>query len=104
MEIEKQFVYRVLDGDTLASICLKFNTSIENIVRNNKDIPLFAGELIEIKVNDYIQHFVKPAQTLKDIAEMYNITTEEIKEKNNLQSEKLYIGQVLKIYEKKHCD
>ena len=104
MEIEKQFVYRVLDGDTLASLCLKFNTSIENIVRNNKDIPLFAGELVEIKVNDYIQHFVRPAETLKNIAEFYNITTEEIVQTNSLQTEKLYIGQILKIYEKKHCD
>ena len=101
MEIEKQFVYRVQDNDTLASICLKFNTSIENIIRNNKEIPLFAGELIEIKVNDYINHIVKPTESLPKIAQKYSITTDDIINRNNLLTDKVYIGQILKIYKNK---
>ena len=38
MEIENQFVYRVQENDTLISLCLKFNTSIENIKRNKKEL------------------------------------------------------------------
>ena len=101
MELENNFIYRVEDEDTLASICLRFNTTAENIIRNNKDIPLFVGELIEIKVNEYVSHFVKPAQAIEDIATQYNVTINDIKEKNNLQTDKLYIGQMLKIYTKK---
>jgi len=101
MEIEKQFIYRVQDNDTLASICLKFNTSLENITRNNKDIPLFAGEFIEIKINDYVQHVVKPTETLVKIAQNYNTTENEIINKNCLETDKVYIGQKLKIYKNK---
>ena len=57
MEICKKFYYRVLDGDNLREICQKFNTSKENILRNNKEIPLYAGEWVEITVNDFIEHF-----------------------------------------------
>lgn len=100
-EIVKQFVYRVEKNDTIASLCLKFNTSVDNIFRNNKNIELYEGELIEIKVNNYITHIVKPMQTLAYISEKYNVSYEELKVTNNLESDKLYIGQTIKIYNKK---
>ena len=101
MELEKKFVYRVEDNDTWEIIYTKFNTSKQNILRNNNDIPLYVGELIEITVNDYITHIVKPMETLKNIAEKYKITVEELKKENDINTDKLFIGQILKIQTKK---
>lgn len=97
MEMSKNFYYRVLDGDNLREICQKFNTSKQNILRNNTEIPLYAGEWVRIEVNDYIEHFVKPTETLAVIAQYYCTTKEKLIADNNLQTEKLFIGQKLKI-------
>lgn len=91
------FKYRVLPGDTENSICVKFNTSKQNILRNNPQIPLYAGEWIEIEVNNFLSHIVKPMQTLDEISKLYGISVENIKEFNKLQTDKLYIGQLIKI-------
>lgn len=44
--------------------------------------------------NTYI---VQPLDTLKKISEMYNIDVNELIEKNALKSDKLFIGQILKV-------
>ncbi len=93
--VNKEFFYRVKIGDTISEIKRQFNS--DNIVRNNKDIPLFAGEWLLVKVNDYKTHIVKPAETLNQIADQNNITVEKLIEDNNLSNEKIFIGQRLKI-------
>ena len=60
--------------------------------------PMYEGELVEISINDYISHFVKPAETIEDISKNYNIEIEKIKQDNCLKENKLYIGQRIKIY------
>lgn len=100
MEIKqcKEFYYRVNLGDTIPTLCQKFNTSKENILRNNNQIDLYAGEWIYIKQNDYILHIVKPMETLNDVAKKHNVEMQKISKDNNLISTKLFIGQELKIY------
>ncbi len=93
-----QFFYRVQDGDNLLDLCQRFNTCKENIIRNNPSIEIYAGEWVVIKENKFKIHYVKPMETLLSIADMFNISKEKIIEDNNLTSEKLFIGQVLKIY------
>ena len=99
MEIEqlKHFIYRVLPEDSISSICAKFNTGKDNILRNNSAIDLYAGEFVEITTNDYITHIVKPTENISEIAKLYNLKEEDIITQNNLDSNKLYIGQILKI-------
>ena len=94
----KQFYYRVQEGDNFSNICNKFNTSKENIIRNNASLDLYIGEWIIIKTNAYKTHYVKPTEKLTDIAVKYDIDIEKLKQDNNLQNEKLYIGQMIKIY------
>jgi len=94
----KQFYYRVQNGDDFLNICSRFNTSKENIIRNNNDLDLYVGELIIIKTNEFKTHIVKPTEKLIDIATKYDIDIEKLKLDNNLQTEKLFIGQMLKIY------
>ena len=100
MEIKqcKQFYYRVQSGDNFANICSRFNTSKENIIRNNNDLDLYVGEWIVIKTNEFKIHYVKPMETLEDIAKKYETIKEKISQDNNLKSERLFIGQLLKIY------
>lgn len=100
MEIElcKKFIYRVGQNDNINLICNKFNTSVENILRNNCNIPLYEGELVEITLNDYVSYHVKPTESLKNIALKFNTTIDKLKKDNQLEDEKLYIGQLIKIY------
>lgn len=43
------------------------------------------------------RHTVKKGETLYDIARLYGVTTEQLKKKNNLRSNKIVVGQVLLI-------
>lgn len=92
------FYYRVKEGETLKSLLNMFNSSKENILRNNKNIELYPGEVIKIKINDYRTHIVKPTENLESIASIYKIEKDKLKRTNDLKTERLYIGQMLKIY------
>ncbi len=94
-----EFFYRIREDDE--KVFEKFNTSNENVLRNNQALKFYAGEVVKIKLNDYIVHRVKPVQTLSDIAKIYGVETDDIKCENNLTTEKLFIGQEIKIYKKK---
>lgn len=96
--LSKEFYYRVNEGDSLQDICLKFNTSVDNILRNNLEIPLYAGEWIKITQNEYVVHIVKPTETIDKIANEYNVNVKDLLVFNNLENEKLFIGQQLKIF------
>ena len=97
VKLKEKFKYRVEAGESEQDIFLKFNTCRENVFRNNPNIPLFAGEWIEIQVNDFLTHIVKPLETIDDVCRIYHITKEELKTLNALESERLFIGQRLKI-------
>lgn len=99
IELCDEFFYRITA--TNMDIYKEFNTSNENILRNNQNIKFYSGETIKIKVNNFKTHFVKPAETLQKIADFYKVDILKLKEYNNLENDKLYIGQRLKIYDKK---
>lgn len=96
IELCDDFFYRV-DNVNL-NIENEFNSCQENVLRNNINLKLYCGEWIKIKVNNFITHHVKPAQTLNSIAQIYGTDSKKIKDNNNLKNEKLFIGQRLKIY------
>ena len=100
MEIKqcKQFYYRVQSGDDLFNISERFNTCKENILRNNNDLDFYEGEWIIIKTNEFKIHYVKPTERLVDIAQEYDIDVQKLKQDNNLKTDKLFIGQRLKIF------
>ncbi len=102
MKMAKEFYYRVKPKDTMRDLEIRFNTNKDNIIRNNPKLSLYPGECVKIKVNDYIMHYVKPMQTLSEIASHYDVDIQSIRENNNLSIDRLYIGQTLKIYKKIH--
>ena len=88
---------QVHKGDTMQSIAQTYNTNICNILRNNQSIDLYEGEVIKIIRNHKKTHIVKPMETLNSIANRYNTTSDKLVKINNLQSTRLFIGQMLQI-------
>lgn len=93
-------VYIVKSGDSLYSIARKYNTTIDEIKRiNNLSSNILSiGQRIMIptldtKDNNY--YIVKAGDTLYSISNKYNMSVQELKSINNLNSDNLYIGQKL---------
>ncbi len=94
--------YIVQSGDTLYSIARKYNTSVDSLKSLNNltsDI-LGVGQVIRIPSDaaaNYITYTVVKGDSLYAIARKYNTTVDAIKTLNNLTSNILQIGQILKI-------
>ena len=94
--------YIVQKGDSLWSIASKFNMTVSELknLNNLKNNLLSIGQVLKIKDssnNGKTTYTVQKGDSLWVIANKYGITTEELKSYNNLTSNLLSIGQVLKI-------
>lgn len=105
-EPRSQDTYIVQKGDTLWNISKKLDTSVDEIKRLNNLTSnlLFVGQ--ELKVPNYytvedsnVNYIVKKGDNLYNIAKQYNTTVPELKSYNNITSDNLSIGQVIKIPE-----
>lgn len=94
------FFYRIQSNITENVICSTLNTNKQNILRNNDNLNLYAGEWVKVTTNNYCVHVVKPVETLTSIAQKYDITVEKLLADNALKTDKLFIGQQLKILNK----
>ena len=101
---ESSFLYVVKKGDTLYSIASKYNVSVLEIVNiNNLNSNILSiGQQLRIPVNsnegfNFFTYTVKSGDNLYSIAKRYDTTIDEIKKLNNLNSNLLNVGQVLKI-------
>ncbi len=96
--MSRQFYYKILPNETLKELCQKFNSSTDNILRNNSNLNLYAGEWVKVDVNNFLTYVVKPMETLTDVAKKFDVGKEKLMQDNNLKTDKLFIGQNLKIY------
>ena len=94
--------YIVQKGDTLYGIANKFNTTVDNLksINNLTTDSLSIGQVLKLpsttaSTNTYT---VKSGDTLYGIANKYNTTVDTLKSLNNLTSNTLSIGQVLKLH------
>lgn len=110
--ISKEYIYIVQSGDSLYSIANKFNITVNELKKANNlssNTLSIGQELIipkkieedpnedEDETSPYDTYIVKQGDSLYKIANNFNITINELKELNNLTSNSLSIGQVLKI-------
>ena len=97
--------YIVKSGDSLYSIAKKYNTSIDKIKQlNNLNTNLLSiGQTLKIPNSNNttdLTYKVVSGDSLYSIAKKYNTTVDKIKTNNNLNSNLLSIGQILKIPKK----
>lgn len=94
-------------GDNLYAIAKKYGLTMDELIKyNNLNSTLLSiGQILRIpiaeeeipSVENYIPYTVKLGDNLYAIARNYNTTVNEIMNYNNLKSNLLSVGQVLKI-------
>ena len=96
--------YKVMKGDTLYSIAKKLDTSVSELkkLNNLSSNTLSIGQILKIptKTVDTGEtdiYEVKRGDTLYSIANKYGISLSELKAINDLESDILSIGQILKV-------
>lgn len=98
---EEENVYIVQKGDTLYSIAMANNTTVDELKKTNNLTSniLSTGQLLKIPsaLLPESTYIVKKGDSLYSIANKYNTTIDELKRINNLTSNTLSIGQVLKL-------
>lgn len=98
---EEENIYIVKKGDTLYSIAMANNTTVDELKKANNLTSniLSAGQLLKIPsaLLPESTYTVKKGDSLYSIANKYNTTVDELKRINNLTSNILSIGQILKL-------
>ena len=98
--------HKVKSGESLEKIARNYGVSVQELIKANKNInlnKLKVGENLCIpqkthaKAQDYAIYKVKKGDTLQSIAEKFGVDVQELKDFNNLKSEKIIEGQELKI-------
>ena len=96
--------YIVQKGDTLYSIAAKLGTTVQELknINNLTSNTLSIGQVLKIPTEEIYEeeetlYTVKAGDTLYKIAAANNTTVDEIKALNNLTSNNLSIGQLLKL-------
>lgn len=104
-EKEEATTYIVKKGDSLYLIAKRFNTTVNEIIKLNnlKSTSLSINQELKIPNTssstglENISYTVKKGDSLYSIAKQFNTTVNKIKDKNNLTTNSLNIGQILTI-------
>lgn len=95
---QKSFIYTVEDGDTIAGIAANFNISTNTVLWANgltaKDT-LRAGDHLIILPTTGVLHTVQGGDTVSEVANKYDVKSSDIVAYNNIEGDKLSIGQKL---------
>ena len=97
--IEEYDIYTVKKGDSLWKISKEYNITIPDLknINNLSDLTLQINQklLVPKKKNENNIYIVQKGDTIWSITRKNDLTVDELKEKNNLNSNLLYIGQEL---------
>ena len=97
--IEEYDIYTVKKGDSLWKISKEYNITIPDLknINNLSDLTLQINQklLVPKKKNENNTYIVQKGDTIWSITRKNDLTVDELKEKNNLNSNLLYIGQEL---------
>ncbi|WP_175990139.1 LysM peptidoglycan-binding domain-containing protein [Bacillus sp. Marseille-Q1617] len=108
----KTVSYKVKKGDTLYSIAKKHKTTVATLkkLNNLKNDRIYAGQTLKVtgsetapstgkgtSPSNTATYKVKKGDTLYSIAKRYNTTVSKLKKANNRISDRIYVGEVLKV-------
>lgn len=107
----KYKIYKVQPKETLFTIGKRFGISVDAIMYlndlKNSNIhegqslilpkKLFEKEEDQTDLNRFIEHKVKPKETLYGLAKMYAVSISDILKNNTIENDQLQIDQILKI-------
>jgi len=112
-KVDEIITYKVRKGDTLGKIALKHGVSIKQIQKWNKlrNSNITVGKRLKIHTQTYsysneeladnesstTNYKIKHGDTLGQIAEKFKMTTAKLKSMNNLTSNSIVAGTVLKV-------
>lgn len=112
--------YEIKSGDTLSGIARVYNMSVSELkqLNNLKSDLIFVGQTLKVRFTTSIPepapkpvetpekpstsastYRVKAGDTLSHIAQRYKMSVSELKSRNNLKSDLIFIGQTLKVKE-----
>ncbi len=106
---KKLIIHKVEAKETYYSIARKYNVLPKTILSYNDNLALQIGVIIKVPTDVAFnskantepeivkEHVIKPKENLNLLASKYATTVDELKKLNNLSSNNLQIGQVLKI-------
>lgn len=112
VKTETTGTYKVKKGDTLYAIANKYKTSVNQLkkINNLKSDHIYIGQVLKVSgsaaapskneptaPSKSTSYKVKSGDTLSGIAKKYKTTVSSLKRINNLKSDMIYVGQVLKI-------
>ena len=91
--------YIVKKGDTLYSIAQRYNTTVDELKKQNQlsTNQLTIGQSLVLPSTSFVTYTVQKGDTLYKIASQYNTTVDILKKLNNLSSNILSIGQKIKL-------
>ena len=89
--LKRRASYVLKEGDTLESVCKKFDASVSTIKLFNMITSAKAGDIIFFPENNSSVYVVKPTDTFKGVAEKLKISESELYKLTN--TTRLFIGQ-----------
>ena len=104
----KKNYYRVKSGDTLGSIAEKYGTSLNHLraINNISGSKILVGQRLRVTQKSYYSskskevYRVRTGDTLSRISEKFNIRISTLKKYNDLNGNKIFVGQYLNLKKK----
>lgn len=93
--VKENIIHRLKKNETLESVCAFYNVSVKDMKTINNINEIWEGMCLLIPEPNSVLYIVKPLDTIKKIAEEFNVSEEYIKEKNKILN--VFIGQKIKI-------
>lgn len=94
--------YTVSRGDSLSVIAQRFGVSLSELkaINNLSSNTIHIGQVLNIPggaASTSAEHTIRRGETLSEIAQLYRVSLNSLREVNDLRGDRIMVGQVLKI-------
>lgn len=94
--------YTVSRGDSLSVIAQRFGVSLSELkaINNLSSNTIHIGQVLNIPggaASTSAEHTIRRGETLSEIAQLYRVSLNSLREANDLRGDRIMVGQILKI-------